>query len=235
MCYDEGMGHTTGRVTEVRLEAGGHMEALIACPAGAIPEAGQYTLASDPDDREAPLGVPVFLAKKSTQGFWACSPMALPWRPGTRLDLSGPLGHGFVLPRDTQRLGLVALGETPTRLMPLVHQVSSRHTGVTLFTDLPLPSMPASLEAYPFSSLADALDWPDFMAIDLPLDSLPELRALLRIRDGNRLPFPAQVLITTPMPCAGLARCGVCAVPSVRGYKLACEDGPIFDLSTLKW
>jgi hypothetical protein len=32
------------------------------------------------------------------------------------------------------------------------------------------------------------------------------------------------------MPCAGLADCGVCAVELRRGWKLACKDGPVFDL-----
>jgi NAD(P)H-flavin reductase len=37
------------------------------------------------------------------------------------------------------------------------------------------------------------------------------------------------------MPCSGLADCGVCAVPARRGYKLACKDGPVFDLDELDW
>jgi NAD(P)H-flavin reductase len=42
-------------------------------------------------------------------------------------------------------------------------------------------------------------------------------------------------LILAPMPCAGLAECGACAVPARSGWKLACLDGPVFDLRALDW
>jgi hypothetical protein len=61
------------------------------------------------------------------------------------------------------------------------------------------------------------------------------LRNMIGLSEGIGLPCPAQVLITTPMPCAGLAKCGACAIASRRGWKLACEDGPVFDLNHLKW
>jgi NAD(P)H-flavin reductase len=40
-------------------------------------------------------------------------------------------------------------------------------------------------------------------------------------------------LVVAPMPCGGLAECGVCAVTTRRGWKLACKDGPVFDLGEL--
>ena len=43
----------------------------------------------------------------------------------------------------------------------------------------------------------------------------------------------AQALVRTPMPCGALADCGVCTVRTSRGPKLACKDGPVFDLSLL--
>ena len=229
------MGHSRGRVTEIRLEAGRQMEAYIACPAGAVPAAGQYMLASDLDNPEAVLGIPLFKAENAMQGFWAAPPIPVSWRPGMNLDLVGPLGHGFDLPREVRRLGLVALGETVSRLMPLVRQTAQSQVGMTMFTDLPLPAVPASLEAYPLASLVEALDWPDYLVFDLPLEHLPELRSVLGLPVGTGLTCPAQVLLTTSMPCAGLAHCGACAVPTRRGWKLACEDGPVFDLNQLKW
>ena len=117
--------------------------------------------------------------------FGQLHPIPLAWKPGTSLDLVGPLGHGFDLPREVQRLGLIALGDTISRLMPLVSQVQQPHRGMTLFTDLPLPRIPAFLEVYPLSSLAEALDWPDFMVVDLPLHRLPELRDVLGIPRWN--------------------------------------------------
>ena len=229
------MGHSIGRVSEIRLGSGRQMEVCIICPEGVIPSAGQYLLAFDLDDTGAVLRTPIFAVEKAQQGFWAAPLNSIPWGPGTNLDLVGPLGKGFDLPRNIQRLGLVALGETVSRLLPLIHLAAKTHAGMTLFTDLTLPKLPVALEVYPLASLKDALDWPDFMALDVPLESLPELRAAVSLPGGAGLPCPAQVLVTTPVPCAGMAQCGACAVPALRGWKMACEDGPVFDLSLLKW
>jgi len=79
--------------------------------------------------------------------------------------------------------------------------------------------------------LPDLLAWADFLALDLPLEALADLGKHL----PDVLPCPAQALIYTPMPCACLARCGACAVPTRRRWKLACEDGPVFDLRELAW
>jgi hypothetical protein len=211
------------------------MEAYISCPAGAVPSAGQYLLASDPLDPYAILGIPIFLAQRCEQGFWAEPIIPPAWGPGTTLHLVGPLGHGFNLPRNIQRLGLAALGETVSRLMPLVYQAPTTHIGMTLFTDLSLPKLPAVVEVYPLAMLQGSLDWPDFMALDVPLEQVDRLRGVLGLAHGAGLPCPAQVLITIPFPCAGLAQCEACAVPARRGWKLACADGPVFDLGVLRW
>ena len=41
----------------------------------------------------------------------------------------------------------------------------------------------------------------------------------------------AQVLLHTPVPCGGVAECGVCAVTLRSGWALACREGPVFALS----
>ena len=229
------MGYYTGRVHEVHVNAGGRLAATITCPAGAIPQPGQYILASIHNDPEAILGSPLFLSERIPEGFHTASPFPPTWGPGTSLDLVGPLGHGFDLPSHIQRLGLIALGESVSRLLPLVGENARTSGSITMFTDLPLPRLPAALESYPLASLAEMLDWPDFIAIDIPLARISDLWNVFGLPEGKGLPCPAQALVTTPIPCAGMAGCGVCAVPGRRGWKLACEDGPVFDLHTIKW
>jgi hypothetical protein len=229
------MGYFTGRVSEIRLGSGGHLEACLSCSEGAVPSAGQYLLASDPSDSNMSLGVPIFLIERIEQGFWSAPLFPATWGPGTILHLAGPLGHGFNLPRNLQRLGLAVLGETNSRLMPVIQQAANTHVGMTLFTDLSLPKLSSAVEVYPLATLSDSLDWPDFLALDVPLERLAELRDVLGLPHGTGLPCPAQALITTPLPCVGMAQCGACAVPVRRGWKLVCEDGPVFDLSILKW
>jgi hypothetical protein len=222
-------------VSEIRREVVGQWEVCINCPPQAIPAVGQYLLASDEAAPMAILGTPLFISEETKQGFWASPPYPIPWGPGTNLDLVGPLGHGFELPRNIQRLGLIAMGETISRLKPLIHSPVQAHISITLFTDLSLPRLPAALEVYPLASLKEALDWPDFLALDVPATQLGELRSVFAISDDASLPCPAQVLVTIPMPCAGIAQCGACAVQARRGWKLTCADGPVFELSSLQW
>jgi NAD(P)H-flavin reductase len=229
------MGLNKGRVREIRLGASGLVEVSIVCPAAMVPGAGQYLMAIEPDDEQALLATPLFAIETVNQGFWAAPLHHVRWSPGANLELIGPLGHGFDLPGDVQRLGLVAMGETVSRLLPLVRKAGQILAGIALFTDLHLPALPSAVEVHPLVSVKDALDWPDYLALDVPLEQLEVLRQVLGIPVVSLLPCPAQILVTTPMPCAGLAQCGVCAVHGRRGWKLTCEDGPVFDLRSLSW
>jgi hypothetical protein len=137
-------------------------------------------------------------------------------------------------------MALVGLGDTTARLAPLIPAALGQEAAVALFSDAPLPArLPSSVEAYPLSALSELLNWADFIAIDLPLAALPDLRSRLGLSasmDHNlHLHCPAQALVLAPMPCGGLAECGVCAVPAQHGWKLACSDGPVFNLHEIAW
>ena len=224
-----------GRVSEVRLGLGGELEALITCPPGAIPPAGRYLSAWAPTEADAPLATPLFLSQPTRDGFWAASPLPPSWIPGTQLILRGPLGRGFDLPNTVSRLALASLGASPARLLPLALAALERDCAVTLFTTASLPGLATKIEIFPLDALGEALSWPDLLALDLPLERLPSLRSLLGLSATQLLPCSAQVLLGTPLPCAGIGECGACAVPSRRGYKLACVDGPVFALESLEW
>ncbi len=229
------MGHTEGRVIEVRFNPGRQVEFLVTCPGGAVPGSGQYIQACSPQDMAAVLGTPLYLAEKVPDGFWASTPHPAPWSPGGLLHLHGPLGNGFSMPSNITNLALATMGDSMSRLMPLVSQAVAARMSVALFTDLRMAALPSAVEVHPLAALKESLAWPDYLALDMPLERLPELRNVLGLPDGLPLPCPAQVLVTTTMPCAGMAQCGACAVPVRRGWLLACEDGPVFDLGRLKW
>jgi len=219
-------------VTEIRWLDGGGAAAFIACPPRLIPAAGQYVLGAaleaDPVLAEA-----LFLAEAAPEGFWAAPPLAHGWAPGVELSLRGPLGRGFHLPAEMHRLALATLDAGVERLLPLIPQALARNAAVTLFSDAPLPPLPAVLEAFPLDELPSALDWADFLAADAPMPALNDLLERLSAAPAPRPPLAGQVLLRTDMPCGGLGSCGVCAVPVRRGYKLACLDGPVFDLDDL--
>ena len=223
-----------GKVVEIRLSPGGARAAWIACPPKAIPAPGQYLLAWD---AAAALGTPVFRASVDGKaaGFLAAPPVPGDWEPGSPLRLRGPLGKGFSLPTGVKRLALVTLGETAERLLPLTEPLVGQSRDIALVSDAPLPSLPASLEIHSLKTLPEVLAWADFLALDLPIDTLPGLRMALEGDTGRGWPYPAQALIVAPMPCAGLAECGACAVPARGGWKLTCQDGPVFDLRALDW
>lgn len=220
---------------EIRLDSTSGRTAWITCPPGAIPSAGQYIRAHNLDDEYAELGVWLFPGKIGVDGFLALPQIPASWNPGTRLDLWGPLGQRFNLPDRVQRLGLAALGDTMARLLPLIEGAVQLDCSMTLFTDAPLVQLPPSVEVYPLSLLPEALSWAEFMALDVPLAHLPDLRSILGIQPNHDLPCPAQVLVFTSMPCSGLADCGVCAVSARRGWRLVCRDGPVFALEKLEW
>jgi hypothetical protein len=223
-----------GKVLEIRLD-GSEKAAWIACSPPAIPQPGQYLSAWSPLDQDAAISSTIFAGEIGPHGFLAVPPIPPTWEPGTPLVLRGPLGRGFQLPATARRLALVALGDRLSRLLPLGLQAIQSGVAVALFTDYPLPSLPAAMEVSPLSALHAAYDWADTIAIDLAIEQLEHLRRMLLLGRGDHLPCPAQVLVVSPMPCGGLADCGACGVPARRSWKMSCQDGPVFDLEELEW
>jgi NAD(P)H-flavin reductase len=221
-----------GRVVEIRLNQAGTTAAWIATPQQAIPAPGRYMMAGD---LESILPVPLFCAEESSTGFLTASPIPSSWQPGKSLSLWGPLGHGFTLPHGVRNLSLIALGESAGRLLPLATQLLTKGVAITLVTDITLPPLPSAIESSPTNTLDEILPWADFIAIDLPLTMLPNLRETLGLSPDEQLACPAQVLVMTAMPCGGIADCAVCAVPARKNWKLACKDGPVFDLNKIVW
>jgi dihydroorotate dehydrogenase electron transfer subunit len=221
-----------GQVVEIQLQGG--LSAWIACPRPAIPAPGRYMMAWSPDEPHAPLATPLFASQVAAHGFLAAPPMPPGWQPGTRLVLRGPCGSGFSLPAEMRRLALAAFGETAARLLPVIHEALQRQAAVALFSPAPLAGLPSAVEVNPLSALPEALAWADFLALDLAVEQVPQLGGVLGVRD-SRLPLacPGQALVVTEMPCGGLADCGACAVETRRGWKLACAEGPVFDLGEL--
>jgi hypothetical protein len=225
-----------GHVRQVQLDHWGQVGAWIACSQAAIPAPGQYLIGRALEDEDAVLGAPLFTAGSDGEGFLAAPPIPSTWDPGTRLELRGPIGRGLRMQDRALHLALIALGQTPARLLPFAAQALTRsETSVALFTDASLPWLPAALEVQSLQNIPDVLAWADFLAIDIPLTSLADLRRILGRGAGERLPCPGELLIETPMPCSGLADCGACAVAGRRGWKLACKDGPVFDINEIEW
>lgn len=226
----------SGIVKELRLDTGLHPVAWVDCQQPTfLPRPGQYLMGWAAFDADAPLAVPLFPAKLEDSGFLTATPVPAAWEPGTRLELSGPFGRGFDLPISTRRLALGALGDSAGHLLPLIDEALERHLAVTLYADCRLPSLPSAVEIYPLTALPEALTWADLLAVDLDYRRMPELRHILGVEPDGVPPCPVQALVHTPMPCAGTGECGACAIAGHKRWKLACTQGPVFDLRDLEW
>jgi hypothetical protein len=222
-----------GRIIEIRLEADGQ-SGQINCPPNLRPAPGQYLVATGGDPYEL-LPVVLFPAGYEQGELRVAAPLPGDWTAGMELRLRGPLGNGFRMPGTVRRLALCSLDGSPARLLPLAAQALSQRAAVTVYARSAVAGLPPEVEVLPVDLLPEASAWADFLALDIPLDHLPEVRERLGLNPFQRLACPAQVLIRTAMPCGGLAECGVCAVPTQRGWALACEDGPVFDFNQIEW
>ena len=227
--------HTgTGQVLELILEDG-IRHVRVSCSSSLVPAPGQYLLAGD--GSPAPLPVPLFHTDSAPQGFIATGSIPDSWSPGMSLYLRGPLGQGFSLPLSARRVGLIPFDVSPSRLRALIRPALRQGAAVVLLGSSSIDHLPDEVEVQPMSALRDIIGWADFLAIDVSHDDLNQLRE--RLGKGDQIAVgrvdvglgrtEAQVLIDTPIPCGGVAECGVCAVTLRSTWKLVCKDGPVFD------
>ena len=220
-----------GRVIELRL-LDGQRAARLSSMNGLIPDPGQYTLAQASGSVD-PLAMPLFVVQ-AERDEWLCAPPVPPaWQPDMRLDLRGPLGHGFVLPPSAKRVAAIAPDGDCSRLLPLLHAALANEASIALVIERPPEDLPLQVEVQPLSALSEVCRWSEYAAFDVLREHLPELISKLGgvgVRDAGG---EAEALVRTPMPCAALGDCGVCTIRGRRGPKLACKHGPVFDLRLL--
>jgi hypothetical protein len=225
-----------GKINEISQNGRGDLQATVLLSGGKKPQPGQYLQAHRIADQDAATPTTLFpggiTAEEQEETFSTAPPIPPHWGPGDELLLRGPLGKGFNLPSHTSRLALAALGEDCAHLLPLAAIVMGRGGEVALFTENNPARLPAQLEISPLASLEKALLWANFLAVSGSLEQVANLKAELYPK--QMMPCPAQALVLIPMPCGGMAECGVCALPDQkRQTMLACEDGPVFDWEQL--
>jgi dihydroorotate dehydrogenase electron transfer subunit len=204
-----------GTITRIAFGQDGRHRAQIACPQEYIPTPGQYIQAHKRGDENVVVPVSLFpggWTGEDASAFITAPPIPADWQPGEVLSLRGPLGRGFTIPPTAKRIGLIALGDTTDRLLPLAEMAVYNDLAVALFTDARLPRLPTRVEANPLQVLPEALSWGDYLAFDGAPGDYEEIGKTLGISKDTPLPCPAEALIFVPMPCGGLGDCGVCAV-----------------------
>jgi hypothetical protein len=223
------MHQDRGELTEIYLN--GKAAGRIRCDPRLVPAPGQYVLAHAAADSGAPLSTPVFSAGPCPGGFYTAPPFPIDWQPGTRLNIRGPFGKGFQLPPGARFVALAAFDEAScSRLLALLEPALAQRAAVVLLADDPPEGLPAAIEISPLSALAETLRWADMLALDTTRPVLPTVLGHIRDTSYSR---EGQVLVHTPIPCAGMGECGACAIRLRKGYRLGCKDGPVFDLKSL--
>ena len=171
--------------------------------------------------------------------------------PDAVLDLIGPCGNGYAPPPTATRIGLLCPARHVAPLVAVAGDLCARGLTITLVCHAPTADQvyPAHLlpheveyrvvtddgsagEPGPAGRvLAEAIAWADAVLCAGPLPWLLQLRAAherLRQRDF------AQVLMLPEMTPCGVGACGLCAVRTRKGVRLACVDGPAFPLGVLE-
>lgn len=217
-----------GQVVELILE-NGFQNARISCAADLIPAPGQYLLAGTASSSDT-LPVSLFSTESTPGSFTASAPIPELWTPGTEITLRGPLGRGFLMPPSARKIALVAFDNSSSRLRGLIRLAMDQSAAVVLVCDTEEDNLPDEVEVQPLAAMEDVLMWADYVAFDVVRENLPVLRERLLGKNQRSVKGEAQILVRTPVPCGGVAECGVCAVTLKSGWRLACEDGPVFDL-----
>ena len=216
-----------GQVVELLLQ-NGLRYARISCPSRLIPSPGQYLLSGIASSSD-PLPVPLFSTESTLESFIAAVPDS--WLPGQEIHLRGPLGRGFTLSAASYKVALIAFDDSPSRLRALISPALKQKAAVVLVCGTDDDSLPDEVEVQPLSALEDVLAWADYAAFHILRENLPGLMTRLGGAGQTSVKCEAQVLVETPVPCGGIADCGVCAVMTKSNWKMACKDGPVFDLN----
>jgi dihydroorotate dehydrogenase electron transfer subunit len=128
---------------------------------------------------------------------------------------------------------LAALEGSSSRLYGLIQPALKQEAAVVFVSDARVDNLPDDVEIQPLSALSEIIEWANYVVFDVARDNLPGLREQLFNGQQVKVLFDAQVLVRTPVPCGGIAECGVCAVTVKTGWQMACKNGPVFDWKEL--
>jgi dihydroorotate dehydrogenase electron transfer subunit len=178
-------------------------------------------------------------------------------RPGATLDLVGPLGVPFPIPREPVPAVLVGGGYGSAPLLPVAERLLAQGSEIELilgaanasrlFGELPAKRLIGKLTVTtddgsagqrglvtdPLPSAIERLG----AQLVYACGPMPMLRAVGEV--AQRYAIPAQVAVEEAMAC-GIGVCMTCVLP-VRGvdgvsrFVRSCVEGPVFDAGRVRW
>jgi len=164
-------------------------------------------------------------------------------RVGDTLDLLAPLGNAIEFDANVRHVLLIGEGTHIVRLIALAHDAVAQAREVVLVSPAPgangVGVFPAHLLSPEIEYRTDdalsteLIAWADAIVASGSDELYRALADAIRAARYRLEPGFARVTVDAPMPC-GTGACYACAVETARGVKLACADGPAFDLATLE-
>lgn len=161
-------------------------------------------------------------------------------RPGEGIWLLGPLGAGFVEPRDGRRPLLVGGGIGIVPLVPLHAELpgdvllgfrDAPHADAAALFDEPTVCTDDGSTGH-HGLVTDLLDAHLREPVELYACGPPAMLEAVRLMAGER-GVPAQLALESGMAC-GFGACFGCVVPTRDGYVRTCVDGPVLEAAELE-
>ena len=175
-------------------------------------------------------------------------------RRGDTVDVLGPLGRGFDINSTARNLLLLAGGIGIAPLIFLAERALPQHRvvlvhGVRMSRQLYLQPLPEKVEFVPVTEdgsmgragvisevVSEFLDGADHLYACGPLEMYKAMTGMV-VGEGGANKFKVehcQVSLEVRMGC-GIGACYGCSVPTRKGQKRVCADGPVFDLRDIIW
>ncbi len=201
---------------------------------------GQFFLAVPPTfDPYLPRAIFPFRMRQSSVETFLVPPDVHQWADFARLQLRGPYGRGFALPREARRaLVLMVDAVEGAHLLAWIEQLVEQEIEVSVLCGreaLDDSLLPPQVEYRVAEDLTDASrelwNWADALYASGSAafyNQLQRAAPRMRLDRGNGW---AQILFREMlMPC-GTGVCYACALKTRGGIALNCQDGPVFDLA----
>jgi dihydroorotate dehydrogenase electron transfer subunit len=168
----------------------------------------------------------------------ARDPLAVRSRVGDMLDLLAPLGNAIEFDVNARHVLLIGEGTRVVRLIALAHDAVTQAREVVLVNRgeniFPAHLLSPEIEYRTDDALsAELIAWADAIVASGSDELYRALADTIRVARYRLEQGFARVIVDVPMPC-GAGACYACAVETARGVRLACADGPAFDLATLE-
>lgn len=171
-------------------------------------------------------------------------PAHLRYEPQQFVELLGPIGQPYRFRKSLRNVLLIAYDTPPTPLAIMIPLLLRNQISITLVllgdaTRYQTGHLPPEIEVVRGNR---ELEWPDmvmtlgwadqvFVAVN-PDDELNRFAEVLRLIESRRTDIPQNYLfgVFQPTLACGTGACQACTLRLQAGAKLACTDGPAFDL-----